>query len=172
MPRTSSTPRTSATRPALREIERLQASSVGFLLIRCGQLWNERAIGEVNRDAGRLVLRDAHTRLFPHLTVAGGVRITELARRLGVSKQAVQPLIAELEGLGIVMVDADPDDARARRVQLTPQGIAAFRHGTGVLISIEDEIRRAVGPSCVARLQRDLSRLRSVLEPQAADRGR
>lgn len=151
------------TRRLLRRLEQQQKASLGFLLIRCGQLWNDRAIARVNAEAGDEVLREAHTRLLPHLQAPEGLRITELARRVGVTKQAVQPLVAELAERGIVVISSDPDDARARRVTLTEHGVAAMLHGTGVLLAIEAELAPRLGRAPTAALKRSLSALLEAL---------
>lgn len=148
---------------ALARIRRSQSQSLGYLLIRCGQLWNQFAIGRVNAEAGAPLLREAHTRLFPYLTTPGGVRIVDLAAHLGVSKQAIQPLIAELERQRVVFVRPDPDDARAKRVHLSQQGAAAFAHGTGILVSLEATVSPTLGRRRLERLRRDLGQLLSVL---------
>ena len=57
------------------------------LLFKAARLVNERAIGEVRRRT-KQPLRVGHTTLFPHVDV-DGTRLTDLAARLGVSKQAV-----------------------------------------------------------------------------------
>lgn len=148
----------------LAELERRQQNSLGFLLIRCGQRWNERAIARVNAEAGRPVLREAHTKLLPHLQAPGGIRITDLAQAVGVTKQAVQPLIAELAAEAIVDVAVDPDDARARRVTLTPKGVEAMLHGTGVLEALERELRPALGAGETRALKGLLQGLLEALE--------
>lgn len=150
-----------------RRLERLrkrQADSLGFLLIRCGQLWNERGISQVNAEAGRPVLREAHTKLLPYLQAPTGIRITALAEQVGVTKQAVQPLVAELARQGLVRVEPDPDDARARRVALTAAGVEAMLHGTGVLERIERDVAPALGKAELEALKRSLRRLLAVLE--------
>ena len=43
----------------LEDLQREQQASVGFLLIRAGQLWNERAITEINQTFGARVMREA-----------------------------------------------------------------------------------------------------------------
>lgn len=154
----------------LEVLRRRQANSLGFLLIRCGQLWNELGIAGVNaeaRAAGRgasPVLREAHTRLLPHLQAPSGIRITELARVVGVTKQAVQPLIAELAQSGVVRIEVDGDDARARRVFLTPLGVEAMLHGTGVLEGIEAEVTASFTTRDVRALKGLLTRLLQTLE--------
>lgn len=154
----------------LEVLRRRQANSLGFLLIRCGQLWNERGISGVNAEAkaaGRVdgpVLREAHTRLLPYLQAPEGIRITELAQVVGVTKQAVQPLIAELARTGVVRVEVDPDDARARRVFLTPFGVEAMLHGTSVLEAIEGQVTTGFAARDVKALKGLLTRLLETLE--------
>ena len=152
-----------ARRP-LDHVRALQAESLGFLVVRAGQLWSERVLAIVHTEAGASVVREAHTRLFPHLLAERGVRITDLSRALGVTKQAVQPLVAELAELGMVRVELDPQDARARRVVLTDHGIAAMVHGTGVLLRIEAELAPQLGARDVAALKRLLATLLPILQ--------
>lgn len=151
----------------LERLQKRQADSLGFLLIRCGQLWNERGIAQVNLEAGAPVLREAHTKLLPHLQAPEGIRITALAERVGVTKQAVQPLVAELSEQGLVRVEPDPDDARARRVTLTALGVDAMLHGTGVLERLERDVAPALGKAEVKALKQSLRRLLAVLESSA-----
>jgi DNA-binding MarR family transcriptional regulator len=149
----------------LDHLRKRQLDSLGYLLIRCGQLWNERGIAAVNAEAGRPALREAHTRLLPYLQAAEGVRITDLAKRLDVTKQAVQPLVADLVGAGIARVEPDPDDARAKRLFLTPHGVEAVLHGTGILERIELELAPRLGRDEVRTLKAQLRRLLELLGP-------
>lgn len=155
-------------RSGLDELRALQASSLGFVLIRCGQVFNERGMARVNAEAEAPGLREAHTRLIPHLMVEDGVRITTLAQKIGVTKQAVQQLVADLLELGVVKVSPDPDDARARRVTLTETGVHAMQHGTGKLLELEAELVKALGKKQVKALHAALSKLLPVLEEGAA----
>ena len=63
-----------------------------------------------------------------------GARPSELAARLGMSKQALNYLLGELERLGYLERRPDPDDLRSKRIALTPRGASAI-----------DVIREAVG---------------------------
>ena len=151
-------------RPTLAQVQKLQASSLGYLLIRCSQIWGDRAIAAVNAEAGAPVLREAHTRLLPHLQTRDGIRITDLARAVGVSKQATQPLVAELAAQGIVRIEADPQDARAKRVHLTDFGLQALLHGTGILVRIEGEIAPTLGRRGTDALKKHLADLLAILD--------
>jgi DNA-binding MarR family transcriptional regulator len=53
-----------------------------------------------------------------------GARPSELAARLGVSKQALNYLLGELERSGYVERRPDTDDLRSRRIALTARGDA------------------------------------------------
>lgn len=154
-------------RRTLNQVRKLQASSLGYLLIRCGQLWGDLAIESVNREAGAPVLREAHTRLLPYLQSADGIRITDLAHAVGVTKQAVQPLVSELATIGIVRIEPDPQDARARRVFLTDFGIEALLHGTGILLRIEAEVQPRLGKSAATVLKKHLAALLQLLQDTA-----
>src|SRR5215208_6716774 len=72
-----------------------------------------------------------------------GTRPSELAARLGISKQALNYLLGELERLGYIQRQPDPDDLRSKRVALTRRGRSAI----GV-------IREAVGEVETAWAQR------------------
>ena len=53
-----------------------------------------------------------------------GARPSELAARLRISKQALNYLLGQLEGLGYLERRPDPDDQRSKRIALTPRGLA------------------------------------------------
>ncbi len=66
----------------------------------------------------------------PHLNLLlypgpQGARPSELAARRGMSKQAVNYLLGELERLDYLKRDADPDDRRSKRIFLTERGVTA-----------------------------------------------
>lgn len=54
--------------------------------------------------------------------VSGVVRPSDIARNLGVSRQAIHSTISQMVKLGIVRLDVDPDDRRHMIVSLTDLG--------------------------------------------------
>ena len=52
-------------------------------------------------------------------------RPSELAASLGMSKQALNYLLGQLERLGYLKRVPDPDDLRSKRVALTARGVSA-----------------------------------------------
>jgi DNA-binding MarR family transcriptional regulator len=143
------------------------APGLGPLLFDCARLLDEVAQTEVNREAGARVLTPALVRLLPHLS-ADGIRPTELARRVDVSKQAVGQALGDLESRGFVENVRDPDDGRARLVRLTPAGLAAFDHGRGVLGFYEAALAARVGQARINGLRDTLGRVLPVLAAWAA----
>jgi DNA-binding MarR family transcriptional regulator len=78
---------------------------------------------------------------------------TELATRLGVSKQAVGKVLDEMEQRGFVERRPDPADRRARRVRLTPHGRAASQTAIRLSGEIEADLRARVGDEQVAAVR-------------------
>ena len=130
------------------------------LLFRASRLVNERAIARVQAAGG--TLRAAHTQLFPHIT-SDGVRLTELADKIGVTKQAIGPLVDDLEREGFVERVDDPADRRAKRIRWTKKGQRALLHGLSVLDELERELSAHVGKARLAALADTCERLIAAL---------
>jgi MarR family transcriptional regulator, temperature-dependent positive regulator of motility len=144
-------------------LEARKRESVAQLLFKCARLVNERAMSKVNELPQAIPLRTSHTNLFPHLDFEG-VRITELARRLDISKQAVSQTIAELELMDVVETIPDPADGRARLARFTDKGKLAIMQGLGVLRGLETEIEHAIGKPKFNALHDALLALESMLD--------
>jgi DNA-binding MarR family transcriptional regulator len=54
-----------------------------------------------------------------------GARPTDVAAQVGISKQALNYLLRELERLGYLELEPDPDDLRSKRIGFTERGIGA-----------------------------------------------
>jgi DNA-binding MarR family transcriptional regulator len=135
-------------------------ASVAQLLFQAARLYNERAMARVRRRVPEAKL--AHTRLFPYIDLAG-TRQTEVARRAGISKQAVGQLVDELVALGFLAREADPTDRRAQLISFTDEGLAQLLAGFDTLDAIEHELTMRLGEATTSRLRADLARLIPVL---------
>jgi DNA-binding MarR family transcriptional regulator len=85
-----------------------------------------------------------------------GARPSELAARRGMSKQAVNYLLGELERFGYLERHADPGDRRSKRIALTPRGEQAA-------LTIRDAVRELEGDWQSQLGQERFSQLRSLL---------
>jgi DNA-binding MarR family transcriptional regulator len=145
------------------KFEAIKRQSVAQLLFKCARLLNEQAIERVNqRTTVSPPLRAAHTALFPHLN-AEGVRGADLAKKLGVSKQAVSQLVTELEEWGVVEQIADPQDGRAKLVRFTKKGEQALLQGLAVLGELETDLSDKIGKRRMHELHTALLALEKAL---------
>lgn len=148
------------------QLDAAKRASLGQALLRAARLLDEQALARVRALPGAPSLRPAHSRVFPHLDLEG-TRLTELARRLQVSKQAAGQVVDELREMGIVELAPDPDDGRAKRVRFTPLGRRGLLHGLQVLGEIESEIAAVMGKRDVQTLRALLARALAILETRA-----
>jgi DNA-binding MarR family transcriptional regulator len=65
--------------------------------------------------------------LLRSLALRGPRNLSELARERGVSRQGVQRLAEALVAEGLARSAVDPRSARAKRLELTEAGLAAYR---------------------------------------------
>lgn len=127
------------------------------------------------------ILREAHlagyTDLAPaHLAVLrypgpNGRRPSDLAAEVGATKQAMNYLLGQLEQLGYVRRDNDPDDQRSKRVHLTERGESLRSVVRRTVTNIERELEAEMGATSYAQLRRLLVRLNDT-EAIRAERDR
>src|SRR5262245_14277961 len=97
---------------------------IGALLRMAHETVRRRMLDALH-EAGFDDLDTAHLQLI-QWPGPDGMRPTDLATRLGISKQAVNYLLGELEKLGYLERRPDPDDRRSRRIHLTDRGRAVI----------------------------------------------
>ncbi len=105
---------------------------VGALLRLCWRRVRDR-MHEAVRAAGFADLQDAHLAVFSY-PLPDGVRPSELARRIGMSRQATNHLVAQMETLGYLERRA-PEGSDRRLVHLTDRG---WRVGETILACLRD----------------------------------
>jgi MarR family transcriptional regulator, organic hydroperoxide resistance regulator len=102
-------------------VSELTRDNLGWLLAKATQRWNERLEDEF-RDAGFPDVRPSYGSVLVPLFEEDGLRMGELARRSGLSKQAMTTLVRSVEEAGLVARGRDSQDGRAYRVSLTSRG--------------------------------------------------
>jgi len=149
------------------EPEAPQVETVGRSLLRAARRLDDLLLARLSARGSEA--RASHTRLLPFID-AEGTRLTTLAARTGVTKQAVGQLVEELEAEGIVVREADPNDGRAKRVKLLPRGKKALADILAALEGLEAGLTAELGQGRVEALGSTLAESLVWLEAER-DRG-
>lgn len=99
--------------------------------------------------AARGSLSASHVHITRHLALEGS-RLTDLAQRANMSKQAMGKLVEQCEAWGLVTRLDDPRDGRARRIVFTPVGLSWLQAFRQAVAQAEAELRAAVGTEVAA----------------------
>ena len=94
--------------------------------------------------AARAQVTAAHVHITRHVALEGS-RLTDLAQKAGMTKQAMGDLVDQCEAWGLVTREADARDARARLVKFTPTGLAWLQAFKRAVAQAEAEFRAEVG---------------------------
>jgi len=96
----------------------------------------------------------------PYISMIGeGCRLTELAERLGISKQSCNQTVNQLEKAGYIQRVAAPLDGRGKIVILTRQGKTLVKDGYNVITAITGEFDRLIGTNKLSTLTKVLLKL-------------
>jgi DNA-binding MarR family transcriptional regulator len=95
--------------------------------------------------------RVVHHNVMAHVT-HDGIRLTELAEKAGVTKQAMSELVIDLERLGYLERTPDPHDGRAKLIAFTDKGRAAV----DAAMRAFEQMDGALGERSVRSLRRGL----------------
>jgi DNA-binding MarR family transcriptional regulator len=113
-------------------------------------------------DAGHPDIREGHGCVFGFIDIDNGSRLTDLAANAGLTKQAVGEAVTELERLGYVTRVPDPQDGRAKIIQLTDRGLDAVIKGRRIFAEIEREWAAQIGPELMASFREAATRIAAL----------
>src|ERR1700678_995599 len=114
------TPALAAKRPGASDIDRERHEHLGWLLGRVDLLFAE-GVTRGMHARGFAGIRLVHIALIRNVD-EGGTRISEIARRAGMTKQATGQLVAEFVELAYIKLIPDPADGRAKIARYTTKG--------------------------------------------------
>ena len=100
-------------------------------------------------------LTPAHLYVF-QLPGPDGVRPTELAARMNMTKQATNHLLSGLEARGYIERVAAPEDGRGKVLRMTARGREVARVMQDSSMRMEDEWSRRLGGRALERLRQEL----------------
>lgn len=89
-------------------------------------------------------------------------RPSELAAEARMTKQAMNYLLGQMQQLGYLTRDDDPEDQRFKRVHLTERGHAAAQTIRESVVEIEAQLEQELGPTQFDRLRQLLVQLNAT----------
>jgi DNA-binding MarR family transcriptional regulator len=98
-----------------------------------------------------------------------GLRPVEVAEQTGMSKQALNYLLGQLEETGYLERVDDPDDRRSKRIRMTKRGWAAGKVMRAAVGEVEQEFVDAHGKKELKNLLELLTDLNIVLGTRPGD---
>jgi DNA-binding MarR family transcriptional regulator len=91
--------------------------------------------------------------------MSGADNASELGRRLAMTKQGAARIIETLLERGYIAREADPADARRKRIQVTPLGAEIMRQGEAIFDDLRRQWEQKLGQSGLARLEEQLAEM-------------
>jgi DNA-binding MarR family transcriptional regulator len=153
-------------------------ADTGYLLALASRRWNE-ILERHFADAGFAEVRASYGALLVPLFEEDGLRLGELARRAGLSKQTVTTMSRLLERDRLVSREPDSGDGRATRLFLTERARGFEPVVESVLAELDQQVARILGPESASLLKRALADLGALgeaigrggrVDPSADDR--
>jgi DNA-binding MarR family transcriptional regulator len=141
-------------------LDRVRHEHLGWLLGRADLLFAE-GVTRAMHERGFAGIRLVHIALIRNVDETG-TRISDIARRAGMTKQATGQLVAEFVELGYIRLVADPDDGRAKIARYTAKGKRLL---VAIVASIEETeaaVSAAIGAGKLETLKATLGRMLST----------
>lgn len=132
-----------------------QAAPLGQLLLVAFRWFDEQLLVMLAKE-GWPHLSPSQSLVFAYLDVEG-TRLSELARRIGVSRQAVHRTVKELVALDLIELTIDPDNKSAKLVKPTKLGQKNIQAALSTFQRLEQTLGDHIGHA-------DVAKLRAVLE--------
>ena len=136
-------------------VEEARRRNMRQLLLRASRIVNRHVVDGLHAR-GYTDLRSTHTTLLSNIDLAGST-VTVAADRAGITKQAMGRLAAELEAAGYIRVRSDPQDARARILQLTRTGKQLMLDSLEVMDDLEHRYAASLGRDRLAAVLQGLA---------------
>lgn len=122
---------------------------LGLLLVDAN-LWMTQFVQTAMRDQG-YTLNPSEFAFLANLD-CGETHASSVARRMGISRQAVYRTTRDLAARGLLELVNDPAKRNQKIIVMTPAGMEFVTAGRAALAQAEAELERRIGPDRVAAL--------------------
>jgi DNA-binding MarR family transcriptional regulator len=131
-----------ATRSRLEALQAARRQGLGRLLLLARRDFLARLSRKMRAD--NIAGLQARGQLLPYVDI-DGTRSVDLARRVGVTKQAIGRMVKELEAEGLLRREPDGDDGRAFLVKFTDTGLEYLTRMHKCIAQVEREYQQLIG---------------------------
>lgn len=118
--------------------------------------WFDEALQTAMEQEGFPPTVRVHSLVLMNMAI-GETRPTRIARNLGVTRQAVSQLIAQMVAEGRISVGIDPDDKRARILQFNENSTAIRSTAMSILKRLEGVLGERIGVANLSALSHSLA---------------
>ncbi len=132
-----------STKFTIKEATAALEQPLGQALISANQ-WMSAGLLHLMKAKGHNDLTGAHLTFFCHLN-CGVTHASEVARRMGISRQAVYKVTQELQRMGALELKEDRDDKRQKTICMTERGERVALDARAAMAAAEAHLRSVVG---------------------------
>jgi DNA-binding MarR family transcriptional regulator len=147
----------------LEEFEELKRFSLGHSIVKSGRLYDQFVFETLKKHFKEERFKPSHMKLFPHITFAG-ISIVELAKKLGISKQATSLLVGDLIDFGVLQKFDNPLDKRSFLVSFKKKSHSKIFKGMQLIKDLDNELNELLGPKKFKDLTKSLNEIIKHLE--------
>jgi DNA-binding MarR family transcriptional regulator len=127
-----------------------------FMDLLKGLYWFDNALQSGLKKAGFDAVTRAQSLILLNIMV-GESRAARLASNLGVSRQAMSQMLAEMEKRGLIISKADAEDKRAQIVTFSGDSKDIRNEALRILARLERELEQRIGAKNVMALRKALA---------------
>lgn len=135
-------------------IEYLRRKSLMQLLLNYYE-WFDENLQAMLSSSGEAAFSKSQSTIFINLAEGRNTAV-DIARHLGVSKQAVNKTVNELVDRGYLRLTVDDQDKRIKRIEPTTAGLEKGRQASEALLALEKELAGKIGEEAFHSLRKAL----------------
>jgi DNA-binding MarR family transcriptional regulator len=110
------------------------------------------------QEQGYSDVRPVHLSVMRQMDI-DGTRITTIAERARITKQAISQFVGECESLDLIERRPDPTDGRAKMVCFTARGLRLIEDSQGIFAAFEADVIAILGRANYSKMKDSLAAL-------------
>jgi DNA-binding MarR family transcriptional regulator len=133
----------------------LDPGRIALALLRNSDAINDELLDRLTEDGWPRLTRN-QSQVFANLD-KDGTTASELARRIGITRQSMQKLLEAMMSMNLLDVVQHPQDARSSLVLITPFGLKMVSAARTHLVALEAVLEERIGANLMTQLRKALA---------------